>query len=497
MNPGRLLFPAIRWHEELGYEAARDQIERGLMLGAGGFILFGGTADAAAGLIRELQQRSPHPLLIAADLERGAGQQFAGATSLPPAAAIGALEDHDVTRRAAAVTAREARAIGVSWILAPVADVDLEPDNPIVGTRAFGSDPLGVAAHIRAWVEGCHEYGILSTAKHFPGHGRSIGDSHAVLPVVSATAGALEMDLAPFRAAISAGVDAIMSAHVAYPALDPSGTTATLSPVILTSLLRDTLKFDGLIVSDALNMAGVQLAAAQDRTGQRFTTPHHSIGAIVSAEAAAAVRAVAAGCDALLYPEDPAAVVAALNAAREHEQVEARTEQAIGRIEAAARRVNAPAHEYSGADEDRSWAEQTALAAVQPVRGQPRLPAASFDLLTVDDDLGGPLPPPPRDAFPAALRRAGWSLRELHAPGPSEQPLVVAVYCDIRAWKERPGCSARTIDAVATVFAQRSDALLVLFGHPRIAAELPGRDVLLAWGGESLMQVGAARWLTR
>lgn len=492
MNPGRLLFPAIRWQDGSGYEAARDAIERGLTLGAGGFILYGGTSDAAAALIRELQERSPHPLLIAADLERGAGQQFVGATPFPPAAAIGALDDPAITRRAAALTARDARAIGVNWILAPVADIDLEPANPIVGTRAFGADPVRVSAHIRAWVEGCREGGVLATAKHFPGHGRTIGDSHAVLPVVDAAAGELHVDLAPFSAAIGAGVDAIMSAHVAYPALDDSGLAATLSPAILTGLLRHTLNFDGLIVTDALNMAGVQAAAASVSAGREVVASGGLKTAAVAAEAAAAVRAVAAGCDALLYPDDPAAVVAALTAAPEP----ARIEQAIGRLEAAARRVNAAERTGLGADEARAWAEQIAAAAVRPVRGQPRLPARSFDLLTIDDDLGGPLPPPGREVFPAALRQAGWSVREVQTAN-GAAPLVIAVYCDIRPWKQRPRCSARTIDAVGAAHAHRRDALLVLFGHPRIAADLPGSDVLVAWGGEPLMQIAAARWLTR
>ena len=188
MNPGRLLFPAIRWDPLRGYEAARDVIERGLALGAGGFILFGGTADAAAALTTELQQRSAHPLLLGADLERGAGQQFSGATPLPPAAALGAIDDPAMTRNAGALTAREARAIGINWIYAPVADVDVEPANPIVGTRAFGSDPERVATHVHAWIQGCHDGGALACAKHFPGHGRTLGDSHAMLPVVHASA---------------------------------------------------------------------------------------------------------------------------------------------------------------------------------------------------------------------------------------------------------------------------------------------------------------------
>jgi len=475
MNPGRLLFPAIRWHHTSGYEAARDEIERGLAFGAGGFILFGGTAAAAAALIRELRDRSPHPLLIAADLERGAGQQFAGATVLPPAAAFGALDDLAYTRNAGALTAREARAIGVNWILAPVADIDIVAENPIVGTRSFGADPVRVAAHVKAWIEGCREQGALATAKHFPGHGRTTGDSHALLPVVSADAGELQADLAPFAAAIDAGVDAIMSAHVAYPALDESGSPATLSTVLLNALLRGRLHFDGLIVTDALNMAGVQQEAG---------------------EAGAALRAVEAGCDVLLYPDDSAAAFAALDAARQSGRLDPqRLGQAIARVDAAARRANVPTTTRWGMVEDRDWAEHIALAAVQPLRGTPRLPANEIRLAVIDDDLGGPFAPPPRDAFADTLRRAGIVVRE-NEEADTDAPTLIAVYCDVRAWKQRAGCSARTIDAVRNVLGE-GDAPVVLFGHPRIAAQLPGRNVLGAWGGESIMQQAAARWLLR
>src|SRR5688500_10147906 len=293
-NLARLLLPALRWSEGAGFGGSRDAIERGLELGVGGFILFGGTAAGVRELTAELHARSPHPLLIASDLERGAGQQFRGATPLPPAAALGALEDLDATERAGELTAREARALGVNWIYAPVADVDLEPDNPIIGVRAFGSDPEAVGRQVAAWVRGCARGGALSCAKHFPGHGRTLGDSHIERPTVDAPRGALEADLAPFRAAIAAGADAVMSAHVSYPGLDPSGAPATLSRAILHDLLRGELGFQGVVVTDALIMEGA-------------TTD--------SDEGASGVAAVAAGSDALLYPRDPEAVTRALRAA--------------------------------------------------------------------------------------------------------------------------------------------------------------------------------------
>jgi beta-glucosidase len=226
-----LLLPAIRWHAERGFDEARPEIERALALGVGGFIVFGGPAEAVRELTRELHARARLPLLVGADLERGAGQQFAGLTGLPPLAALGWLGEADAVHRAARLTAREARRVGVNWVYGPVCDLDAEPDNPIVGTRAFGADPGLVAELAAEWVDGCQHEGVLACAKHFPGHGRTTGDSHMELPAVRASADTLYAeDLAPFRAALDAGVASVMSAHVAYPALDATGAPATLSP---------------------------------------------------------------------------------------------------------------------------------------------------------------------------------------------------------------------------------------------------------------------------
>src|ERR687886_2330326 len=202
-DTAQLVLPAIRWDPARGYAGERPLIERALGLGVGGFILFGGDQDAVRTLTKELRHRSRVPLLIAADMERGAGQQFAGATGLPPLAAIASLNDVDAVRKAARLTAREARTLGVTWDYAPVCDLDIVPENPILGTRALGSDPTRVARLAVEWIKACQGEGVLACAKHFPGHGRTRADSHIELPVVNASKRELlEADLIPFRAAI-------------------------------------------------------------------------------------------------------------------------------------------------------------------------------------------------------------------------------------------------------------------------------------------------------
>jgi beta-glucosidase-like glycosyl hydrolase len=469
LNVARLLLPAIRWSAENGYEGFREAIERGLELGVGGYIIFGGEAAAVRALTDELHRRSAHPLLIASDLERGAGQQFRGATPLPPAAALGWLNDEALTERAGELTAREARALGVNWVYAPVADADLEPENPIIGVRAFGPDPQAAGRQVAAWVRGCTRGGALSCAKHFPGHGRTIGDSHIERPAVHASRAELEDDLAPFRAAIGAGVDSLMTAHVVYPALDPEARPATLSPPILRGLLRDELGFQGLVVTDAIIMEGMTEGGS---------------------EASASVQALAAGCDLLLYPDDVDAVIAEVGAALEDGRLpRERVEDALRRVAQAAERVAGPAEGGWGGEDDRRWALQTALRSLRVCRGEPRLPAGRVRIEEIEDDAGGPWPPYPRNAFPAALRAAGVEIADDGAP-------IVALYSDIRAWKGRPGISPAAQERVRQITAEHPDVTVILFSHPRLASDIPTAANLLAgWGGEGIMQEAAVAWL--
>lgn len=477
-----LLLPAIRWDADAGYDKERAGIEQALELGVGGFALFGGVAEEVAKLTSELRERSSIPLLIGSDLERGAGQQFQGATGLPPLAAIGYLDDVDAIRRAATISAREARAVGVNWIYAPVADVDLEPDNPIIGTRAFGGDVRRVARDAAVWIEACQSEGVLACAKHFPGHGRTTADSHATLPTVALAADELRAtDLEPFRTAIRAGVASVMSAHIAFPALDSSGAPATLSPRILGGILRDELGFKGLVVTDAMIMEGV----------------------LGDGEAAAAVRALRAGCDLLLYPTDLAAVAGAVQRALDEGELdEGRIGASLDRRMAYARDAWQGRPDVSALGEDRGWAEELAQRVIHEVRGAQPSPLTAVELIVVDDDIGGPYPPPSREPFAAELKARGASVRDAGGSGGSDATAVIALFGDIRSWKGRPGYSAASLAAVhaaaARARARGQAVVIVQFSHPRLAASIEADvPVVCAWGGESAMQCAAARWLTR
>ena len=207
----------------------------------------------------ELQRRAKIPLLVGADFEAGTGMRLDEGTSFPSAMAIAATGDPKLAYAAGRYTALEARAAGVQWIFAPDADVNNNPDNPIINIRSFGEDPASVAAYVKEFVRGVEDNGALATAKHFPGHGNVGVDSHISLPTVPGNRSELEgTELVPFRAAIAAGVSSIMPGHLAVPAFEPDPEVpATLSRNILTGLLRDEMKFRGLIITDALDMGGI------------------------------------------------------------------------------------------------------------------------------------------------------------------------------------------------------------------------------------------------
>jgi beta-glucosidase len=467
LEPGRLILPALRAAAGGSFAREAGSIADALDLGVGGFIIFGGNAESVRRLTADLLRRAERPLLLASDLERGAGQQIEGLTEFPPPLALAAMGDAAVARWAGAVTAQEARAVGINWVFAPVADLDVLPENPIVQTRAFGRDPDRVATLVRNWIEGCQGAGALACAKHYPGHGRTTADSHITLPAVDATRERLtDTDLVPFRVAADSGVAAMMTAHVAYPALDPSGLPATLSRTIMDNLRR-TLGFDGLVVTDALIMDGALV-------GRR--------------ESDAAVEAVQSGVDLLLYPKDPRRVRDALIGAVDSGALtRERIEEALRRYHHAVSLASRSTPPVRRGPFDSAQALADALLKQGMVSGDPPPLTAPIDLVVVDDDIGGPYPPSPSDYTARAL---GSELVDRYTGGSR----VLLVFAEPRAWKGRAGFSQASLDAIAG-FGSDAD-LIVLFGHPRLVEQIPSdAPVLLAWHRQRLMQEAVARWL--
>ncbi len=377
----------------------------------GGIIWFVSDVYETAWLTRQLQRQATIPLLVSTDLEAGIGMRFNDTTFWPSAMAVAATGEPRFAEEMGRITAIEAKAIGVNHILAPVADVNVDPDNPVINTRSFGEDPHDVGRFVAAFVKGVQSEHVLATAKHFPGHGDTHVDSHRALPILDVTRERLEnVELVPFRAAIDAGVASVMIGHLAVPALDPTpvpvrdhtdatednpygtleyetetgGTEpATLSHAIITDLLRKQLHFDGLVISDAFDMGGL--------------VAHYDAGE-------AAVKAIEAGEDQILKSANTDAGIAAIKAAVKSGRLSvARIDESVRRIFEAKAKVGTSGGSQQqifstlDSDQHREVAREIARRAVTLLREEsgalPIEKNARVVILTVSDfpELGNPL----------------------------------------------------------------------------------------------------------
>lgn len=330
----------------------------------GGIIISVGSPFDIAAKLNALQQRSRIPLLVSADLEWGAGMRVVGGTAFPMIMAVGATGDPRDAYAIGEAAAIEGRAVGIHVNFAPDADVNNNPLNPIINTRSFGEDPALVSRLVESYVRGLRDHGMLATLKHFPGHGDTQTDSHIGLPVMTAGYARLDsLELVPFRAGIAAGADAVMSAHIAFPALTGSAKPGTLSAAVLTGLLRDSLHFHGLVVTDALMM-----------------------GAIISKYGAgvAAVRAFLAGSDLLLMPADPRQALDAMVAAVDSGHITPE------RLNASVRRV-LEIKRRLGLFERRTVPLDSIMHIVGARRFQDEANDVAVRALTLVRDIGGPL----------------------------------------------------------------------------------------------------------
>ncbi len=443
----------------------------------GGLVLFNGRLPDSRSALSDLQRRSRVPLLVSTDMERGVGQQIRGATTFPHAMAF-SIAGTSSLERAARVQAREALACGLHVTFAPDADVNRDPRNPIIATRAFSGDPVRAADLVRAYVSGCRAEGLLTTAKHFPGHGNTHQDSHEEIPVVrSGREELLENDLLPFMAAIDEGVDLVMTAHVLYPALDPDHP-ATLSPAILRDLLRGELGFRGAVITDSLLMGAIR-------------SSHHDVGH----QAAALVKA---GVDVLLDVPDPVRAAHGIEEAVENGMLEERlVDEAVDRVLALKQRFEGrfgegvfrdpsravPLAEV-GSDANETLARDVARASIETIdRRENALPIphdAGNRLLGVMikphrsrfDPDEEPFAAELRDVFPGSVFRqigpeanhdAYEELRELTARA---EYIVVAMVIKPAAWHSfglRPEQASFVSDTVA-----RYKTVVVSLGSPYV-----------------------------
>jgi beta-glucosidase-like glycosyl hydrolase len=477
-----------------------------------------------------MQQLAKYPLLISADLEAGPGMRFDDTVNFPWNMAVGATANQEYARRQGELTAREARALGIQQIYAPVADVNNNAANPVINVRSYGEDPVEVAKMVAAFVQGAQHGGVIATAKHFPGHGDTATDSHRGLPEIDVTRERLNsVELVPFRAAVDAGVGSVMDGHIGLPLIDPTAITplprevkikaietdeageivvekgtmpTTLSP-IMNGILRNDLKFEGLIVTDAMSMSGLTLYFTQEE---------------------ASVRALEAGADLLLKPADTdAAIRGVRNAVKQGRLTEKRIEVSARKVLAAKYDLGLMKQRLTALDEiDRivggketlDLANEIAAHAITLVRNDAKLlplklaPQATVFNLAItngDDRLFVTQP------FVAALARSGRKVitivlddrsseaevkKALDLAGKADL-VIASLYGRVRSGQARsvalPGPGATALE---NLIDRKAPIVGISFGNPYLLSSFPKlQTYLVAYGDMQSLQEAAAQAL--
>jgi beta-N-acetylhexosaminidase len=510
------------------YRALKHHIEDNKV---GGIILFRGPVYESVILVNRMQQLARYPLLISADLEAGAGMRFDDTVNFPWNMAVGATGNPEYARRQGEITAREARALGVQQIFAPVVDVNNNAANPVINVRSYGEDPAAVARFAAAFTEGAQAAGAIATAKHFPGHGDTAVDSHRGLPEINVGRERLNtVEFVPFQASVNAGVGSVMVGHIALPQIDatavkplpenvkskPTDTDedgeiveekaampATMSPVI-GNILRKDLKFSGLIVTDALSMSGLTIYFTQEE---------------------AAVRALEADADMLLKPADVDAAFRGVRAAVKSGRI---TEQ---RVEESARRILAAKYDLGLVDQritpietiDRvvgskdvvKLAAEIAEHAVTLVRDEDKLvplknlrpDARVFNLAITNGDDRNWI----ANAFVSKLNRSGvkvetvvlderstdLEVQKAVESAKSADLVLASLYGRVRSGQvSSVGIPDAGAHALSALIAAKTPVVAISFGNPYLLQSFPGlRTYLVAYGDMPSLQQAVARAL--
>jgi beta-N-acetylhexosaminidase len=489
----------------------------------GGFVWFLSNVYENALLTNRLQAISRVPLFVASDLEAGMGMRFADTWYWPPAMAIAATGDPALAEKEGKQVAIEAKSVGINWILAPVADVNVTPDNPVINTRSFGEDPGEVSKYVQAFIRGVHSEGLLATAKHFPGHGDTKTDSHRSLPVLDVTRERLDrVELVPFRAAIEGNVDSVMVAHLAVPALDPTPaplvsseqrdnryaagvneapTNATLPATIskpIIDLLRNDLRFRGLVVTDAFDMGGL--------------TEHFNAGE-------AAVRAIEAGEDMIVMPANTDAAMDGVKKAIESGRIPmTRIDASVERILAAKSRLSFSAADPDvifdtvDSEESRKVATEIATKAMTLVREESgalplskssrvvvisisEFPETANPLAELDRELKKRLATPAR-MFTLDSRSVDSDIAPIVDAAKNADVVLLGLAIRTRSGAGQiavPAVAQRAIEALASTPAKK---IAIAFGTPYLLREIPSVPTYIcAYGPQPVLQIAAARAL--
>jgi len=443
--------------ENLSDLSYREKIYALVRKGIGGFIIFGGNIDEVKEFIHSLQSISDIPLFIASDIERGAGQQFKGATHFPSLMAISAAIDQNDSSHVQILdnyiksVAEEAIDIGINMPLIPVMDVNLNPDNPIICTRAFSDDPQRVSWFGRKYIELLQEAGLISCAKHFPGHGDTVIDSHISLPVILKSEEELmRSDLIPFIEAIKSGVGSIMMGHLSIPAID--SLPATLSNKIVTDLLRKQLGYTGLVMTDALNMSALN---------EFENVP---------------TKCINAGIDIILHPADPIKTADELKHAVDTGLIEEeKIETAFKRVMQFKSGLKTFGQVNPDYEEHKNIAENLFSKSITLVSGKPDQSMYDFskaDLIYTGDDSEIDISALKKH-MPNAAHISQYTVT-------SNDKIIIALFTTVAAWQGSSGISEDDQEKIKEIINKSQNSIVISFGSPYVLRYFKNADLLIA-----------------
>jgi len=445
--------------ERLDDTAYRDKLVELVDNGIGGFIIFGGKLETIREFIGDMQARADIPLFIASDIERGAAQQIAGLTAFPSQMAVAAAldptykDDETLLKKMLEAIADESAYAGINMPLIPVLDVNRDPDNPIICTRAFSDNPDTVSRFGSIYIDALQQRGLISCPKHFPGHGDTTTDSHIALPVMKKTKDDLyHIDLKPFVSAVKNRADAIMIGHLKVPVLDEM--PASLSKHIITGLLRTELGFEGLIVTDALNMHALK-----------------EFGDVP-------VECLEAGANVLLHPDDPdetvSALLSALRGKRLHTDI---LDSSVKRILAAKMRFmnNLPSKhneidlvKHSALSQEISQRSVTLLKDTSAL-----LPLCNSNVRVIfagDENYFS------RSPFDALTRSSASGSNEVQVA----ETIIIVIFTSVSAWRGSSGISIKEKMRLLSIINNANKSIVVSFGSPYVLRHFSNADVLIA-----------------
>jgi beta-N-acetylhexosaminidase len=503
----------------------------------GGFIMSIGSPTETAEKLNAMQRLSALPLVFGADYETGVafrqrGGYFlpnniylGGGTMFPYQMGLGATRDTSLAYQEGRITAVEARALGVHIAFAPVLDVNNNPANPVIGMRSFGEDPRLVADMGQALIHGLQNNGVLATGKHFPGHGDTDENSHLTITTVHASRARIDsVELVPFRRAIAAGIDGMMTFHGLVPALDTASVPATLNPAIMTGLLRKQLGFRGLLITDAMDMNGVLARVTTGPAAGQSTSGNYGTIKNAMSIAEACKLAIAAGADILLMPSDvPAAIDAVVSGVREGRFSQARVDSSVRRVLEIKQRLGLNRRRVVDLDLLRAIVGDTTHLAVAATIAERAVTLAKDSLSLVP--IARASTPAPRvlsitiagrtdlgagATFNAELRRAFPDLRAGQIipddPSPdfdlllraadSSDVAIVGSYITTGTNVSNPNAPEPIAQFLRTLVQRHPRTVVVAFGNPYLLQQIPSvSSYLVAWGGFPVSQTAAARAL--